>query len=386
MVKFGKKFFFSELPEVEEKKSKKEKVKKEKKRKKVKKPRKKINIKAKISSIIEIIINTFKKIWPILALIVIILLLVLGIHACSKNIKKKSKNDTPKQQTVKADIIKEIRISIFDEVPSIDKFVSNIEKFKDVENSISYDKDKLIDNHYEETGEYEVIIKINDKSYKSKIIVEDITPPELELKGVIITEGQTYSIKDFINKCADNSKKECSIKFTEDKYVSITAPGTYEIKITATDANNNSVEKITSLTINKKPEPQPTPDPIPTPQPDNKCKFGDGTYNKNITLTYNITKNNCAQDPSLAYVNNSYINKAEKMGVDEEKKLREDLQKKKLNVVINLQWDAYPVFNSSNKGLVGYTVRFFLTSGNKKTEYSIKSDGTRVFKSNDFGL
>ena len=49
MVKFGKKFFFSELPEVEEKKPKKVKTKKENKPKKIKKPRKKINIKEKLN-------------------------------------------------------------------------------------------------------------------------------------------------------------------------------------------------------------------------------------------------------------------------------------------------------------------------------------------------
>ena len=165
MVKFGKKFFFSELPEVEEKKPKKVKTKKENKPKKIKKPRKKINIKEKLNSIIEITISVLKKIWPILALIIIIMLLALGIHACSKNAKKKPNNNTPKQQEVKPNIINEIKISIYDEVPSIDKFVSNIEKFQTTENSIIYNSDKLIDNHYEEVGEYEVKIKINGKSY-----------------------------------------------------------------------------------------------------------------------------------------------------------------------------------------------------------------------------
>ncbi len=382
MVKFGRKFFFSDIPKIEEKKPKKVKTPKAKKPKKVKKPRKKINIKEKLNSVIEIIVNIFKRVWPVLLFIVLVLLIALGINSCSK----KSKKNKDKEKEIKPAIVQEIKISIFDKVPTVDKFITNIDKFKDKKLTISYDENKLVVDHYEEVGEYIVNITVDDKTYTSKLTVEDILPPELLLKGMMIDEGTTYSINDFVSKCEDNSKKDCVIKYSEDKYSNITAPGTYDIKITATDINNNSVEKVAVLTINKKAEPQPTPTPTPTPKPANVCKYGDGSYNNDIVLTYNIVKNNCAQDPTIAYTNNTYIDKAEKMGIEEEKKLREDLQKKKLNIVINLQWDAYPVFNSTNSGLVGYTVKFFLTSGSKKTEYALKSDGTRSFKSNDFGL
>ena len=388
MVKFGKKFFFSELPEVEEKKPKKVKTKKENKPKKIKKPRKKINIKEKLNSIIEIIISVLRKIWPILALIIIIMLLALGIHACSKNAKKKTNNNTSKQQEVKPNIVNEIKISIYDEVPSIDKFVSNIEKFQNTENSIVYNNEKLIDNHYEEVGEYEVEININGKSYKSKLIVVDNLQPELELKAVTLTEGQTYSINDFINKCEDNSKKECIIKYSEDKYESITSPGTYNIKITATDINNNSVEKTTLLTINKKAETQPVPTPTPTPTPSNTCKYGDATYDKSTLLSYSVIKNNCAIDRTLAK-ENTYNEKPNNMAKNENQKLIKELPKLGLNIKISMEYFVREVPNTSGKGFVGYTIIFKLYNNNTNellADYTLKPDGSRSFRTNKIGL
>ena len=178
MVKFGKKFFFSEIPQDEEVKPKK--IKKPKKVKKPKKERKKIDFKKILTSIkekllgaLEIIIAVLKKIWPIIIIIIVLLLIVFGIKSCA-NSSKKSKNNqkqqTPKDET-KPDIINEVNISINEELPTIDKFVKNIDKFETLEKEIIFDQSKVVNNHYEEVGKYVVTIKI-DNQYDSSFFIK----------------------------------------------------------------------------------------------------------------------------------------------------------------------------------------------------------------------
>ena len=77
------------------------------------------------------------------------------------------------------------------------------------------------------------------------------------------------------------------------------------------------------------------------------------------------------------------------MAVYEEKKLKEELYNKDLNYQLALEYFVNPVLNSSSKGFVGYTVIFKLyNNANQEllVDYSLKADGTRVFRKNKINL
>lgn len=389
MVKFGKKFFFSELPEEDNSDKKVKKV----KQKKPEKNRKKIDfkkifnsIKDKLKDFFEIIVAVLKRIWPIIILLIVVLLLILGIKSCAKKKPAKKKKETPAPivDIVEPKLNTDIRAGLFDELPTIDMFVTNIDDYKDKKITLTYDTNNLVENHYEEVGEYKVTITIEDKTFESKIVIEDKVAPTLETKNVTITEGTTYKIEDFIEKCEDNSKKACTYEYKDIKYASITAPGTYDVIIIGKDVNGNVVEKGAKLKINKK----VTPTPTPTPTPQETCKYGDASYDKTIILSYSVIKNNCAVERSLAKTK-AYNEKPNNIANTEYNKVVEEIKKKDLNIKVALEYFVTEVPNSSAKGFVGYTIMFKLynnTTNELLVDYSLKSDGSRVFKVNKINL
>lgn len=118
---------------------------------------------------------------------------------------------------------------------------------KENEDKIPKEELKKVDT--KTIGEYEIKVEIDNKEYKSKIIVEDTTPPELALRDITIYDDE--SIKDykkFIKKVSDASgTPETSLKTPID-YKNI---GKQEITIEAVDTSGNKIEQTATLTIKK---------------------------------------------------------------------------------------------------------------------------------------
>lgn len=83
-----------------------------------------------------------------------------------------------------------------------------------------------------------------------KLETGDTTAPNLNVKNLTITEGQSYNINDFIISCKDDSNGECIYSYKNASYANYNAPGTYNITIVAKDTNGNATEKTVKLTIN----------------------------------------------------------------------------------------------------------------------------------------
>lgn len=100
----------------------------------------------------------------------------------------------------------------------------------------------------EEAGEYEFTVTYKGISKVGKVIIKDTTEPLLEVREVFIVEGSSYNAGSFVEKCIDWSG--CNYSFqdsdTERKY---TTPGSYVVRVVATDAYQNSVTKKANLII-----------------------------------------------------------------------------------------------------------------------------------------
>ena len=408
MVKFGKKFFFNE----DDDSSKKTSPKKSPSKKSKKSKKSDFSLKEKISFFLNKLSYILKKILPFIIIAIVILLIIIGLKACnnkSKN-KKKPNNDTI-IKAVEPKFYDEIKISLGDEIPTKDKLIKNYEKFSDEEIKINVDNAKVVNNKFTEVGEYEINVKVNEYEKNIKVVVKDTTPPTLKLKDVTIQEGKTYKISDFIESCSDDSKETCIYEYVDNNQSNIKAVGTYDIKIVAFDKyENKSKEETAKLTINAKatptptptptpsptptptptptPSPTPTPTPTPTPKPvENKCQYGNDSYNtKSYVLAYVVSKNGCAIDPTIAKTD-KYIESPRKISKTDYNKLIKDLEKLDLDMEISYRSFINPIFNTTNEGFVGYQINITLTGNNTTlVEYSLKPDGSRVFKTNKIGL
>lgn len=379
MVKFGKKFFFNEEEE------KKETPKRREKKKTVKKRDNKI--------ILERIKYYSRRLLPFLLVLVLIIGLLFLIKSCSKNSsKKKNSSDTKETKTIAPKIVKIINIKINEEVPSIERFVRNYDKVKTEHDSITYDQNNFVNNTYNAVGEYQVVIKINNKHYDAKIIVKDDEAPTFNLKNISINEGSSYSVNSFVENCTDNSGKECVIEFTDSAYGKYTTPGVYEVKIEAKDLNGNKAEaKTATITIVANPKPTPTPTPTP-PKPVNKtCEYGKNEINSNEIVTYYVTQDSCAVDIEYAKTS-TYIAVPNNMAKKEQTQLENDLRNANVQVLVKFDYTITPVLNKAKTGLVGYKVTMsaydYTNEDNPKllVKYIIKSNGSRSYQVNTLNL
>ena len=111
-------------------------------------------------------------------------------------------------------------------------------------------KDNL--NYLNSTDTYQVIITIEETDYTSELKVVDTTKPTVTLKNLTITEGDKYTVKQFLKSYTDNSgSSSYTISYIDTKDSKYTTPGTYDIDIKVCDINKNCVEKIAKLTVNK---------------------------------------------------------------------------------------------------------------------------------------
>lgn len=102
-------------------------------------------------------------------------------------------------------------------------------------------------------GSFNVKITVEKKEYSTKLNVIDSEAPELVAKDFEIYEDEYYSVDDFVESCSDNSQKKCNISFLNTSLVDYSTykePGTYQIKLIATDNSDNKSEAaIVNLTI-----------------------------------------------------------------------------------------------------------------------------------------
>ena len=181
--------------------------------------------------------------------LVAVALVFLGIYCFKQNkkIKVNSVNDAKTKVVVKTEVTAEIMSDIF----KVEDFFDN--KKIDDGLEINYKKDGedvTFLEKYDKLGNYEVVIKNNDKEYKSLLNVVDTTKPVLKLKDLSINVNDKYDVNDFVEECSDNSLEDCILSFKEDKtYKNV---GVYDIVIIAKDSSGNETEETTKLEILKK--------------------------------------------------------------------------------------------------------------------------------------
>ena len=99
---------------------------------------------------------------------------------------------------------------------------------------------------------YKVLIIDGDKEYTTSLKIVDTVAPTVVLKNVSITEGDKYSVKDFLSSYSDNSgSNSYTISFKDNNYANFKNIGTYTVVITVCDQHKNCVDKTGSLTINE---------------------------------------------------------------------------------------------------------------------------------------
>lgn len=98
-------------------------------------------------------------------------------------------------------------------------------------------------------GNYEITITKDNKTYTSKITIQDTTAPTLKLKNITIYTGEKVSGKaSFIEEVKDASGE---VTTTMPTTLNFDKVGSQEVIIEATDKNGNTTKKTATLTIKK---------------------------------------------------------------------------------------------------------------------------------------
>lgn len=127
---------------------------------------------------------------------------------------------------------------------------SNFSKETIIEN-MEKDAEKVSQSEIEKVntmiiGEYVINATYDNKKYKSKVIVQDTTPPQLELQSLTSYSNNKLTKDNFIKHVSDASGE---VTTTMNQTIDYTKLGNQEVKIEAIDKNGNKIEKTTILTI-----------------------------------------------------------------------------------------------------------------------------------------
>lgn len=357
-------------------------------------------------------INYYFKNWmPVIIIVILLVIAFLFIRGCN-NSKNNNKPKNPSDiNSGKPVVVDSITINLNQEIPKISSFVKNYSKIKTDKDTITYDQQNLVDNKYIAVGNYKVKISLDGVEYSSRIIVIDKEPPVFAVKDVTINEGSTYTINDFVTSCSDNSGKECVLDYEKTEYGKLTSPGTYTIGIIASDLSGNKAKiQNVKLTINSNnptptptpnPTPNPKPNPTPNPKPNTKtCNFGSTNPAGQHVVTYSVVKDKCPVDKNLAKTDTyaSVLQQLQKTGTADLDKLKQEINNKNITMKIYFVLNVVPVFNTENKGLVGYSlyINAYEVVHNDKTgkdetgrtiiSYDINPNGSRKYIVNELGL
>ncbi len=229
----------------------------------------------------------------IIASVVVLVLVTVGImfalyYGDDKNRDKESPKDPASSDTEHLKDVKlaDMELEIGSEVPDIKSFIQ--EEYAEGSIEITKDDNVITDEVFNDLGDYQVKIVLDGKNYTSHIKIVDKTAPVLELKEVKLKESDKYAVKDFIESCTDNSKKECILEFAKEEMGTFKSAGSYDISIIAKDESDNTVEKTTKLVLEKKSTGTSTPNKDQT-KPDNTNNTKPDT-NSNTTTTKKFVK------------------------------------------------------------------------------------------------
>lgn len=331
--------------------------------------------------------------------IVIIGICIIGVIICfviTSNLDVENHNKPGGELSLKTETTIEVNEEFTTEI-----FFSKIENVSLEDIKVTYPNDFDISK----IGSYEISLLISGKTYTTTLIIVDTIKPELELKQVTIKENDTYTAKDFVNTCTDNSKEKCNIKFFQNgideegnkvDYSNYKTAGIYSIKIIATDAAGNENVQETKLIIESNNNNTPTtkPEQPEQPEPPEKpttCKYGNDDYDtNNYLIAVNITSNGCAVSLDL-YKDTATTAGINKLMETETTRIKKDVEALKLNGTLALSRKVTAVINKSGDGIVGYELLMTVVlsnNGNVETvaEYKVNSVGRRVFITNTHNL
>ena len=277
-----------------------------------------------------------------------------------------------------------VTVEMNGELPDKTTFFSELKNVEEKSISINYDNVNLTI-----PGEYEVIIKVYNKTYPSKLIVLDNEPPTLTLHPLTIIAGDKYNPSDFVENCFDNSTSGCYYEFYKHAkdssgnpidFGAYTNEGTYIIKLVAFDnTGNETIPAETTLTI------------IKNDDPNIACKFGNNEIDENSHLSINVTDGRCAINPK-AYNDKDLLTPTSDLIENEKAKLSNSFSETNLKVKdVNIDAEIVPIFNKSNEGLVGYLINiqvYVIKNGQKEIilQYSINNDGSRTYTINKYNI
>ncbi len=99
------------------------------------------------------------------------------------------------------------------------------------------------------TNEYKILLS-GPKDLYSTLKVIDNTKPVVKLKELVISSGDEYDAKKFINQYGDNTgTTDFTAMFKKEEYKSITSTGEHEIIIIVCDESNNCTEAKSKLRV-----------------------------------------------------------------------------------------------------------------------------------------
>ncbi|MDE6284805.1 MAG: hypothetical protein K2M17_03590, partial [Bacilli bacterium] len=207
-------------------------------------------------------------------LFIFILFLIVGGLSIGGFIyyQKKNEKKTGVSTMVETKLKDNIVLTVGSELPKLNAFVDvwgglNAHAMVVYDEKLKVEKVYLDENNQEvakadsvtekdiliSAGVYKITIHdIDGKSYQSKLIVEDKSAPELNLKELSIDEGMSYTLNDFVLSCVDDSKVDCNLSFETEEMENFEKAGNYVITIVAKDGSLNEVRQHTQLIINKK--------------------------------------------------------------------------------------------------------------------------------------
>ncbi len=173
--------------------------------------------------------------------IVLLILMVVAIGGGLYYFLVLAKNQTPKVPSVTI-VPKEVHLNLKEEIPTDPTLYADITGI-DVSNCIV--NTEAINKNL--ANAYNFQVTCNDKMEIGTVIVEDTKKPEVVLNDLEVTVGTIPNVEDFIDYCIDASN--CTYKITNDLTTLVTAPGTYDVNISVTDAYNNQNDVTAKLIV-----------------------------------------------------------------------------------------------------------------------------------------
>lgn len=199
-----------------------------------------------------------KKIVSLLTIFIIVLL-VLSIYCVSIGAKSFFVKSESKEMKLGEDerrfiqvanntfMVEEMIVEIGERLPDLTDYFSNDTEISADANILYYKDNEILsieDFTYEVEGVLYIknmgsitVVITNGEEYEVELIVRDTTPPDVTLKEVTLTKGETLDLNSFIDVYSDNSFSAVfEISSNEIDYSEI---GTYEVELTICDFSNN---------------------------------------------------------------------------------------------------------------------------------------------------